>query len=308
MSEARKRLEKWMGRRPQVNGRRACSALMVLALGLLFSLSATLTEAQAQGPITRCQPEHAYGLVGGEAVVCIYVQDVVGLYGVDVELSFPDMLTPDIATVVDQDSTTPGVQIARSYAWVPASWSVFFNEADNSTGYLHYLTYGWNPAPAVDGSGPVACVRFLGSGVGTFTLSFARHDLSDRNGFLIDNTAHTCAVTFGDPTSVVVSRFEAQPVTRAIHIQWETAQEIDILGFNLYRASTATGRRIKLNQELIPTKMPPGSMSGATYDWMDRVTLRPGRTFFYWVETVDSHGLATLHEPIRVDVEDVAVD
>jgi len=206
------------------------------------------------------------------------------------------------------------VQILRNGTWVPSGWGVFANVADNSIGYLHYLTYGWNPAPAANGSGRVACMRFLGTAAGTFTLSFqptlnlTGHDLSDRDGWLISNVAHTCAVTFGDPTAVVVSSFAAATVDRTIRIQWETVQEIGILGFNLYRSSTTTGGKTRLNQELIPVESVPGSSSGAAYDWTDHVRLRPGRTFFYWLETVDIQGQATLHEPFRVDIEDVAVD
>ena len=102
------------------------------------------------------------------------------------------------------------------------------------------------------------------------------------------------------PTSVDLRRFEAWPEGSAIHAQWETVQEIDNLGFNLYRSNTRSGPKLKLNAELIPTLVPPGSPFGAVYDWIDTYRLRPGRAYFYWLEDVDLYGNATLHGPVRV--------
>jgi subtilisin-like proprotein convertase family protein len=102
------------------------------------------------------------------------------------------------------------------------------------------------------------------------------------------------------PTSVDLVRFEAWPEGQAVHVQWETAQEIDNLGFNLYRSNTRTGPKTRLNAELIPTLVPPGSPFGAIYDWIDTYRLRPGRAYFYWLEDVDLYGGTAMHGPVRV--------
>lgn len=109
-------------------------------------------------------------------------------------------------------------------------------------------------------------------------------------------------VVGGDPTptSVTIESFEAWPEGAGIHVQWETSQEIDNLGFNLYRSNTRYGAKIKLNKTLIPTQVPPGSPFGAVYDWIDRFRLRPGRAYFYWLEDVDLYGGTTMHGPVRV--------
>ena len=101
-------------------------------------------------------------------------------------------------------------------------------------------------------------------------------------------------------TAVMLKRFEAWPESPSIHVQWETSQEIDNLGFNLYRSNTRTGPRIKLNETLIPTEVPPGSPFGAVYDYVDSYRLRSGRAYFYWLEDVDLSGYGTLHGPVRV--------
>jgi hypothetical protein len=122
---------------------------------------------------------------------------------------------------------------------------------------------------------------------------------SDTNNCALDlaDATGTCPA---DPTSVELVRFEGWPEGGSIHLQWETAQEIDNLGFNLYRANTRLGPRLRLNRDLIPTLVPPGSPFGAVYDWIDGYRLRPGRAYFYWLEDVDLYGQTTLHGPVRV--------
>jgi mannan endo-1,4-beta-mannosidase len=116
-------------------------------------------------------------------------------------------------------------------------------------------------------------------------------------------TSHEASVYGGDPTSVELLRFEAWPEgPRSIHVQWETSQEIDNLGLNLYRSNTRAGVKVRLNKSLIPTAVPPGSPFGAVYDWSDGFRLRSGGTYFYWLEDLDIYGYTTMHGPVRVKV------
>jgi hypothetical protein len=107
-------------------------------------------------------------------------------------------------------------------------------------------------------------------------------------------------VAGGSPTAVDLLRFEAWPDKRAIHVQWETGQEVDNLGFNLYRSESVDGPALQLNKTLIPSLVPPGSPYGAVYDWIDRYRLRRGQTYYYWLEDLDIYGRATLHGPVQV--------
>ena len=113
-------------------------------------------------------------------------------------------------------------------------------------------------------------------------------------------TAIATATYEAAPTSVRLKRFQAWPEGATIHVQWETSQEINNLGFNLYRSNTRTGPKVKLNRELIPTNVPPGSPVGAVYDWIDQYKIRSGRAYSYWLEDVDLYGHTTLHGPVRV--------
>jgi hypothetical protein len=98
------------------------------------------------------------------------------------------------------------------------------------------------------------------------------------------------------PTAVELVSFEAIPKARGIRIAWETASEIDTLGFNLYRAESLDEVPTRLNDSLIPAGA-PGSPGGESYTWLDR-PVEAGHTYFYWLEDVDLSGRATRHGPV----------
>ncbi|MEA3439393.1 MAG: hypothetical protein U9R58_03845, partial [Chloroflexota bacterium] len=56
------------------------------------------------------------------------------------------------------------------------------------------------------------------------------------------------------PTAVILTSFTAEPQGSAILVSWETATEVDLVGFNLYRSESIGGARGKLNSVLIPAK------------------------------------------------------
>ena len=105
------------------------------------------------------------------------------------------------------------------------------------------------------------------------------------------------------PTSVHLKSFEAVPLGAAILVTWETSQEIDNLGFNLYRAESEAGPMARLNETLIPTQVPPGSPFGAVYEWLDEEGVAPGITYYYWLESVDLYGHVGMHGPVQATAE-----
>ncbi|MBN1657076.1 MAG: hypothetical protein JXA93_01680 [Anaerolineae bacterium] len=104
----------------------------------------------------------------------------------------------------------------------------------------------------------------------------------------------------GEPTAVELTAFEAVAVGGQVTVKWETASEIDLLGFHLFRSSERTGELIRLNQEIIPGAM-PGSPQGAQYEFTDRA-IESGATYFYWLESVDLHGQSAQHGPVSVSI------
>jgi hypothetical protein len=100
------------------------------------------------------------------------------------------------------------------------------------------------------------------------------------------------------PTAVTLSSFTATPSQDEILIEWETASEQDLQGFNLYRAETPdgidTGTYVQLNDTLIPVEGDP--IQGASYSFPDQEVVGRVR-YYYWLEDVAVGGFGTLHGP-----------
>ena len=54
------------------------------------------------------------------------------------------------------------------------------------------------------------------------------------------------------PTAVTISSFIGIAHLGSVQLDWETANEVELVGFNLYRAETLNGAKHKLNAVLIP--------------------------------------------------------
>ncbi len=85
-----------------------------------------------------------------------------------------------------------------------------------------------------------------------------------------------------------------------IVIEWETATEIDTVGFNLYRADQPGGPFSKLNYTIIPSSSEP--LQGGTYRYVD-ASVVPNQLYYYQLEDIDTQGNATKHKPISAQVE-----
>ncbi len=100
------------------------------------------------------------------------------------------------------------------------------------------------------------------------------------------------------PTAVSLLGFSGQAQRRGILLRWETASELDLVGFNLYRALRPDGPYLQLNSALIPAQH-PGSPVGAAYSWLDG-GVRAGRIYYYRLEQLSMAGEPILHGPIAV--------
>jgi hypothetical protein len=94
-----------------------------------------------------------------------------------------------------------------------------------------------------------------------------------------------------------LGRFEAVPAGNAIHLEWETATELNSLGFHLYRGQSRAGDRQRLNNTLIPAQN-AGVPTGSIYSWQDQ-DVDAGTTYYYWLEDVDARGESRLHGPVE---------
>jgi hypothetical protein len=100
--------------------------------------------------------------------------------------------------------------------------------------------------------------------------------------------------------SVGLLYFRAQSGPDFIMLEWETAQELDNFGFNLYRGLTGDfDDAQKLNPNLIPSQST--GPTGAFYQWPDN-NVQPNIQYTYWLQDIDINGNDTVHDPIVASV------
>ncbi len=91
----------------------------------------------------------------------------------------------------------------------------------------------------------------------------------------------------GAPTAVTVLDWAAGWVDGHVRLRWQTASELDCLGFVITRSRTPGDRGEQVAEVAAQA---PGSPAGATYTWVDTEVARweeqmPGR-YYYWLDVV----------------------
>jgi hypothetical protein len=105
-------------------------------------------------------------------------------------------------------------------------------------------------------------------------------------------------ISFMGPTAVDLVDFTATGDGDAVRVEWETAQEINNLGFNLYRSTQKNGSYQKLNPSLIPGQL--YSVTGKRYTYIDS-NVTKGHIYYYKLEDIDASGKHSWYGPVCVD-------
>ena len=109
------------------------------------------------------------------------------------------------------------------------------------------------------------------------------------------------ALFYTGPTLVEILYFEGALVNGYPQLTWETGSELDLVGFNIYRAFKTTSTYVKVNSTLIPPQT-PGSVMGNVYVWNDTSVYKPGN-YYYVLEQVDLAGLTATYGPVSIYLE-----
>jgi hypothetical protein len=96
-------------------------------------------------------------------------------------------------------------------------------------------------------------------------------------------------------TAVTLVSFEAQGHDSSVALSWETASEVDNLGFHLYRSLAAAGPYSRITTFLIPGL--GSSPVGARYRFTDS-EVSNGTTYFYRLEDIETTGETEEHGPV----------
>lgn len=94
-------------------------------------------------------------------------------------------------------------------------------------------------------------------------------------------------------TAVTLASFDVNPGNKAATLTWETGDETNNFGFNIYRSESKNNVFVKINKSVIPSQAVSGS--GAMYQYSDE-NLKNGKTYFYMIEDIDLFGNSVLHE------------
>ena len=96
-------------------------------------------------------------------------------------------------------------------------------------------------------------------------------------------------------TLITLSSFIAEPMNGSVYLFWETASEIDNVGFNLYRSESKNGGLTLLNDDIIIAEGSP--TEGMAYEFIDE-NVQNRTTYYYMLEDIDIYGISTLHGPV----------
>jgi len=96
-------------------------------------------------------------------------------------------------------------------------------------------------------------------------------------------------------TAVELVSFTATGKDRSAVLEWETASELENLGFHLYRAESEAGAYTRITSRPIPGL--GSSPAGARYNHLDSGLVN-GVTYFYKLEDVETTGKTALHGPV----------
>ncbi|MFN2164785.1 MAG: GEVED domain-containing protein, partial [Anaerolineae bacterium] len=217
------------------------------------------------------------------------------------------------------DATDDGVNVNPNYLWQPGA-AVVVNVTTNGGTDSRYLAawFDWNDdgdfadpqekaisQQTYPGINNVTFVIPANAGYTANRSVYARFRLYESEpsdaaawGGVDGGEVEDHLLVTPQPTAVELVRFEALAAGPAVQIEWETATELNNLGFNLYRSDTPDGPQSRLNDALIPGQA-PGSPGGAVYTWRDEVVVG-GTTYTYWLELVDAAGTPTLRGPATI--------
>jgi hypothetical protein len=98
------------------------------------------------------------------------------------------------------------------------------------------------------------------------------------------------------PTAVTLSAFTAAWNGDDVVVMWETAMEIDTVGFSVWRSEARDSGYVRVNDTLIPSAS-PGGVWGSAYSYTDS-GVTPGTTYYYKLEELEVGGARNWYGPV----------
>jgi subtilisin family serine protease len=217
-----------------------------------------------------------------------------GNTGVTIEFTSEDLDAVAVTVYRDQYHSSGSNGVKRYYSITPIGGTGAFNanvvfsyeqaefDASGITDESTLQAWRWSGGSWESVTGTVD----IASNVVTVTgvTAFSDWTLSDQN-----------------PTAVALSSFTAEWDGGEVLVVWETALEIDTVGFNLWRSTAPDGEYERVNAALIPAASPGGAWGGF-YSCAD-VDATPGATYYYKLEELEVGGARNWYGPVSTGTE-----
>ncbi|MFH1084778.1 MAG: cohesin domain-containing protein [Chloroflexota bacterium] len=140
-------------------------------------------------PALRFDPPTLDLAQGERRAVTLYVENVRGLYGIQVAIGFD----PRIVRIADADPLIPGVQVAPGVA--PQPDLVAVNQVDHTVGLARYAALQLGERAPFVGSGAVLTLELIGLAGGVTRLSLTEHLLASPDGLPIAHYSQDAEVS-----------------------------------------------------------------------------------------------------------------
>lgn len=171
-----------------------------------------------------------------------------------------------------------------------------YNQSINATGgtppHTFNVTSGTLPAGLSLSSG--GALSGMPTAQGTFNFTITATDSGNCSG------SPSYSLTINAPSAINLVLFNAHSSETGTMLEWKTGDEINNLGFNIYRDDGKV--RSVVNHQLIAGSALTtgvGSRVGHSYSWVDRGSVRCASCsqITYWLEDLDLNGVSTWHGP-----------
>ena len=202
-----------------------------------------------------------------------------GLAGASIAVTQPGTLATLEVMRRDQDHPNRTAAIESGRYWTIQALNASSQEA---TGFLTSLTLPKLSAVAANDTlcrWETAAWNCAGSSINATLNTVTRVGIDHFSDWALGKAS---------PTAVNITNLAARPVLQGVQISWSTAQEVDLLGFHIYRSPAVGGERLRLTENLVPAST-PGGLIGSPYNFVD-TTAAPGLVYQYWLETVSTNG------------------
>lgn len=100
-----------------------------------------------------------------------------------------------------------------------------------------------------------------------------------------------------DPTAANLSSFTVSMDDASMIVEWQTADELDVTGFNVWRSTDTADHGMQLNSAIIPAQT-PGELTGNLYTYVDDTAL-PNSHYYYWLEVKQVNAISAWYGPVE---------